>query len=259
MDYLTKINENPYADLVWNIPEQPMGVLNIIGGNLQSFRTSVKTAEYLSSKFPIKNLNVVVPDALKNKLPSLDNFKFLSSTESGSFNDSDELVETFRSADYNLVIGDLSKNSITAKALIRAYKETAPCLITRDALDLLTEKDTEKTLMNENLILMGSMIEMQKVFRAVYYPKVLLISQSLMQVAEALHKFTLSYPVSLITLHNEQILVAKNGQVDVVPLEKTGYSTLMLWNGELAGKIVAMNLFNPDSFLEATIAALFLR
>ena len=80
-----------------------------------------------------------------------------------------------------------------------------------------------------------------------------------MQVAEALHKFTLSYPVSLITLHNEQVLVAKNGQVNVVPLEKTGYAPLTIWNGELASKIVAMNLFNPDNFLDATVAALFLR
>lgn len=259
MDFLNKINENPYEDLTWNIPEQPMGTINVVGGNAQSFRTSVKAAEYLSGKFPIKKINVVFPDALKNKLPPLDNFVFLPSTDSGSFGDCEELTELFKESDYNLVIGDLSKNSITAKALNHAYKNSTPCVITRDSVDLFTEESPEKTLMNENLVLFGSMVEMQKLFRSVYYPKVLLISQSLMQVAEALHKFTLSYPVSLITLHNGQVLVAKNGQVNVVPLEKTGYAPLTIWNGELASKIVAMNLFNPDNFLDATVAALFLR
>ena len=78
--------------------------------------------------------------------------------------------------------------------------------------------------MNPNLVIFGSMVQLQKVFRAVYYPKMIVLSQSLVQVAEALHKFTLSYPVSLITLHNEQIVIAQNGSINVIPLNKTSYS-----------------------------------
>ena len=111
--------------------------------------------------------------------------------------------------------------------------------------------------MNEKLIIFASMAQLQKLFRAVYYPKVLLLSQSLVQVAEALHKFTLSYPISIITFHSGQILVAKNGNVNVVPLEKSGYSPITIWNGELAAKIVALNLYNPDNFLVTTTTALF--
>ena len=100
-------------------------------------------------------------------------------------------------------------------------------------------------------------MQIQKILRAVYYPKILLLSQSLVQVVEVLHKFTLSYPVSIVTLHNSQILVVKDGAVKAVPMEKSGYSPMMLWSGELAAKIVALNLYNPGDFIQAAIAAIF--
>ena len=77
-----------------------------------------------------------------------------------------------------------------------------------------------------------------------------------MQVAEVLHKFTLSYPVAIVTINNGQILLAENGSVKAVALEKSGYSALMIWNGELAAKIVAMNLYNPNNFIDATLTAI---
>ena len=62
--------------------------------------------------------------------------------------------------------------------------------------------------------------------------------------------------MSIVTLHNGQILVVKDGAVKAVPMEKSGYSPIMLWNGELAAKIVALNLYNPNNFIGATIAAI---
>ena len=258
MDYLHKIDQNPYRDLYWNIPEQKQGVVGVVGGNSQSFRIPVNVAEILTTKYPIKTVNLILPDALKSTLPPLDGLIFLPSTDSGSFSDGKSLAEAINTTDFSLMIGDLSKNSITAKAIKSACQNSEkPLLITRDSVDLLTAEITEKTLMNESLMIFASMAQLQKLFRAVYYPKVLLLSQSLVQVAEALHKFTLSYPVSIITLHDGQILVAKNGVVNVVPLEKSEYSPLTIWNGELAAKIAALNLYNPNNFLAATTAALF--
>ena len=111
--------------------------------------------------------------------------------------------------------------------------------------------------MNENIIIFASVAQLQKLLRAVYYPKMLLMSQSLVQVAEVLHKFTLSYPVHVITLHNEQILVAGNGIVKAVPLAKSDYSPLMIWGGEMAAKMVGMNLYNPGKTIEAIVGAVF--
>ena len=124
-------------------------------------------------------------------------------------------------------------------------------------MDLVAENGAERLLMNENLIFFASVPQLIKLLRAVYYPKMLLQSQSLIQVAEVLHKFTLSYPVRIVTLHNEQVLVAENGIVKAVALSATGYSPITIWGGELAAKIVAMNLYNPNSFIKATVTSLF--
>lgn len=257
MDYFEKIDNNPAEDLLWNIPEQKSGIVNVVGGNAQNFRVTMKTAEWLAEKYPVEMVKVVLPDALKTKLPPMPNFVFLKSTETGAFGDEAELTKVLNSVDSNLIIGDLSKNAITGKIVTSACENSEKLtLITRDAVDLVVENGSEKLLANDNLIVFGSLVQLQKLLRSVYYPKMLLLSQSLMQVADVLHKFTLSYPVSMVTLHSGQILVAKDGKVKAIPLEKSGYSPMSLWNGELAAKIVAINLYNPNKFIDATIAAI---
>lgn len=259
MNYMEKLSENPYQDLYWNIPEeQKLGTVAVIGGNGMNFRTVVKTSEYLINTFPLKEVKVVLPDSLKSKMPPLENLVFLKTTEVGSFLNAEEIKTSLSAVDFSLLIGDLSKNTVTAKAISDALKDSdKPAILTRDAIDLAVEEGAERLLMQENLIFFGSTVQWQKVFKSVYYPKVLMVSSSLVQVAEAFHKFTLSYPTQVVALHEGQILVAKNGVVKVVPLERTGYSPLGLWNGEMAGKIMALNLYNPDRFIEATTAALF--
>jgi hypothetical protein len=258
MDYFEKLEKNVYADLKWNVPEQKLGSINVIGGNVGNFRFEVKIAEYLSMNFPVKDVWSVLPDALKGKIPDLPNFVFLPSTESGSFAESQELLDVFNRADCNLILGDLSHNAITGRAIASACKSSEKMtLVTRDSVDLLADNVPERCLMNENLVVMASMAQLIKLLHAVYYPKMITMSSSLVQAAETLHKFTLSYPVSIVTLHNEQVLVGKNGIVKAVALEKTGYSPLMFWNGEIAAKIVGMNLYNPNQFIEAVVCGIF--
>ncbi len=257
MDYLHRIEKINAESILWNVPEQKQGAVNVVGGNMQNFRTPTRVAEYLGANSPLKTVNLVLPDILRNKLPPLDNFVFLDSTESGSFSNSEEITDTLNATDYNLLVGDFSKNNITAKAIQDACKNaTKPTLVTRDTVDLIAVVGAERILMNHNLVIFGSMAQLQKLFHAIFYPKMLMMSQSLIQVAEIMHKFTLSYPVAIITLHDGQILIVQNGTVNVVPLEKTHYSPLTLWSGELASRIVALNLYNPNNFLEATTAAL---
>ena len=84
----------------------------------------------------------------------------------------------------------------------------------------------------------------------------IMLSQPLVPALETLHKFTLSYPVTLCTFHQGQIITAHQGQVITTPLELTTYSPLTLWSGQLAANILALNLYNPGHPLEATTAAL---
>ena len=257
MDYFEKLENNPYEDLNWNIPERQTGTVNIIGGNAGSFRTEIKIAEYIASIYPLQEVKVVVPDALRENLPNLSNIVFLPSTDSGGFAESQELISIFDVVDFNLVLGDLSKNKITGHAIANAVKDSDKMLLlTRDAIDVLVDNMPERWLMNENVMILASIAQLQKLLRSVYYPKMLLMSSSLIQIADVLHKFTLSYPVEITTLHNGQVIVAKNGIVKAVALEKTGYSPIMFWNGEVASKIAGMNLYNPSKFIEATIDAI---
>ena len=258
MEYFEKLEKNPYEDLKWNVPEQKQGSVNVIGGNSQRFRDEVKVAEYLNANYPVEMVRLVLPDALKGKLPELPNFTFLPSTDSGSFAESQELLDVFNVSDYNLVLGDLSKNAVTGKAIASAVREAEKMtLVTRDAVDLIADSMPERVLMNENLVIMGSVMQLQKLLRAVYYPKMLLASQSLVQVSEVLHKFTLSYPIGIVTLHEEQVLVAKDGSVKAMALVKSGYAPITFWSGELATKIVAMSLYSPNQFIPATICGIW--
>ena len=44
MEYFEKVEENIAKDLLWHMPERKQGVVNVIGGNGQNFRTPVKVA-----------------------------------------------------------------------------------------------------------------------------------------------------------------------------------------------------------------------
>lgn len=256
MDFFEKLESNPYEDLKWNIPEKKQGLVNVIGGNAGHFRTEIKVAEFIAGNFPVEGVRLILPDALKGKIPEMPNFYFLPSVESGGFSESQELIDNFNKVDFNLVIGDLSKNKVTGKAIQSAVKSSEKMtLITRDAVDLLTDNAPDRWLMNENIRIMASMAQLMKLLRAVYYPKMILMSSSLVQVSDVLHKFTLSYPVGIVTLHNGQVLVAENGTVKAVDLARTGCTALSFWSGEVAGKIIGMNLYNPSKFIEATMCA----
>lgn len=260
MDFFNKYAENPYPDLLWNIPEgRKLGTVAIIGGNSQNFRTMSLIYEFLAKKFPLENIKMILPDALKTKLPTGQDFCFLKSTETGSFADKNELLGATSKLDFALFLGDWSKNSITREAVADTVLEIPnPAVLTRDTVDAISESARlGEILMRENLIILGSGLQWQRILKAVYYPKILQVSQPLMRVVEVFHKFTLSYQVTAVSFHDGQVLVARNGQVTAVPLEKTGMNTLTLWNGELAARIMALNLYNPNKFMDATVTAVF--
>lgn len=266
LDYWQKITEkNPFSELEWNVPEQKTGTINIIGGNSNNFSGIIRSAEFANANFPIKKLNVLLPEPLKNKLPPLPNLNFLPATESGSFAKSSVLNTFVSNADFSIFIGDFSKNSATTIAIADAIKTTmpadtpskdsikaTPALLTRDTIDLLTP-EMPSLIEHKNLFLVGSMAQLQKVFRAVYYPKMLLLSMPLLPAVEALHKFTLSYPVTILTFHQEQIIVANGGRVATLPIKNTNYTPISLWNGDLACKIALNNLYSPGKPYQATI------
>lgn len=257
LDYWQKdISPKKYKDLEWNIPEQKTGEITILGGNSQNFSSVIKSAEFLQQKYPVKNLHVFLPDAIKNQLPNLPELIFAPSTGSGSFDKSNILENSLVSSDFNIIIGDLSKNSATSIAVANAVKNAKKeVLLARDSIDVIGP-EMINIIEKEGLFLISPMSQLQKLFRTIYYPKVLLLSMPLPQVIETLHKFTLSYKATVLTFHQEKIIIASSGKVATIPIEKTSYTPISLWNYDLACKIAMMNYYNPKMSLEATVSAL---
>ena len=272
--YWQKQDKPLFQDLDWNIPEQKQNHITVVGGNSQNFANIVRISEFLSTNFPFKTVETVFPDALRKNFPfSLPNLTFLPSTASGSFDRSPLLAETFAKSDFIFLAGDLTKNSITSVAIADALKsvlvaevstdstqtdqspaKTLPkLLITRDSADLLLAES--EFLLENSAFFVVSMAQLQKIFRAVYYPKVLMLSSPLAQVVETLHKFTLSYPATILTFHEGQLLVAHDGKIISTPLELTKYNPVSLWSGELAAQVLALNLWIPNKPLASTAAA----
>lgn len=261
LSYWQKQTKPLFADLTWNIPEQKTGRLGLIGGSSQGFNTTIRVAEFLGKTFPIRDLPILLPTTLRTKLLPLPNLNFSPATDSGSFAQSPLLNDFVANNDYTLIAGDLSKNSATAIAIANAIvpqnPQTEPprVLLTRDSIDLLTP-NMDQLLINPHLTLFASTTQLQKIFRAVYYPKMIMLSAPLLPILEALHKFTLTYPVTILTFHEGQLIAARDGHTITTPLTDTSYSPISLWSGELAAKIAAFNLYNPTKPLEATTAAI---
>ncbi len=244
------------SELSWNFPEQKQGSLAILGGNSSSFSKEIKIAEYTSRTFPfLKSIKNIFPDSLKKQIPILENIDFFESTESGSFKRSGEFYSSIENADFALYLGDFSKNSETALAISEIIKrnEEVPTLLTRDTVDLVAN-EADNFIDRENLTILASLVQLQNLFRTLYYPKVILLSQPLLPILETLHKFTISYPCTLITFHEGKIICANSGKIATVDLEQTDYSPLSLWSGELATNISVFTMFNKNKPFESAFA-----
>jgi len=283
-DYWKK-DYSPSEKILWNVPEMKTGILQVVGGNSQNFSTEIRQVEFLNS-LNLQEVRLLLPDSLRKSIPPVPGVNFSASTESGSFDKSRELSAAFVDADATIVLGDVSKNSITSVALTEAIKNCSPSLsldgsendgdfatkprpgksltsdklvvLTRDAVDALAESANE-FIERDNLVVVASLVQIQKLLHALLYPKMVMLSQPIFPVIETLHKFTLSYKTTILTFHQGQIIVAFNGEVVTIPIEKTSFSPLSLWAGTLACKVAALNLWNPNESLEATATAIMWR
>lgn len=257
-DYWKKLDNIIDNSVLWNIPEQKTGRIAVIGGNIQNCMVEIKNTEFLNS-LPVKTANLLLPNALQGKLPTFASVYFAESTDSGSFTRSATLENFALDSDLVFFSGDFSKNSITEIAIIdtlRKLHENQIAVVARDAVDLISA-DIQGILERKNLIIMASLLQLQKIFRAALYPKMILLSMPIFPIIEILHKFTLSYPCTILTFHQNQIIIASSGTIYTIPINQTSYTPLTLWSGTLACKVSALALWNSNNLLDATESAIF--
>jgi hypothetical protein len=198
---------------------------------------------------------VLLPDILRKSIPTnITDTVFGTTNPSGSLSkDAEgELFALQAWADGLLFIGDAGRNSETAilyENFIR--NSTVPLTITRDAVDLVKNSATA-LVERPNTLLIVSFAQLQKLFQAVYYPKILTFSMQLTTLVEALHKFTITYPTAITVLHKDTLLVAEKGNVTSTKWE----NPMAIWRGSVAAKAAAYWLWTPTGTLKAVTASL---
>lgn len=249
-------HEKPlYPDIEWNKPEQrsQAGRLAIIGGNKLGF-AGVGEAYSIATTAGVGDLRVLLPDVLRKTIPStITDALFAPTNPSGGLG-REALSEMKAVGDWatgTILIGDAGRNSETAilyEDFVRDYE--GQLTITRDAFDLL-RNTLESVVERPNTLLVVSFAQVQKMFQSVYYPKMLTFSMQLAQAVEALHKFTITYPATIVTFHQDQLIVAHNGDIVTMPWE----NPMAIWRGSVAVQAAVYWLWTPSKTLEAVTAS----
>lgn len=240
-----------FPDIEWNKPEQrsKAGKLAIVGGNKLGF-AGVAEAYGVAIEAGVGQVRVLLPDVLKKTIPSsITDAVFAPTNPSGSL--TKEAVAEMNAAgewaESVLLVGDAGRSSETAIAyeqFIQHY--TGPLVITRDAIDLI-KNNAQAIVDRPQTLLVASFAQLQKLFQSVYYPKVLTFSMQLTNLVEAVHKFTITYPITLAVLHKDHLVIAHGGQVVTHPWE----NPMAIWRGSVAARATVYWLWNPHKPLEA--------
>lgn len=243
-------NKPLFPDIAWNKPEQRAhaGRLAVIGGNKLGF-VAIRDAYEVADKLGAGQIRAILPDVLKRAVPaSVSDAIFLPSNPSGGF--SREALPEFHAAcewaDVCLLVGDAGRNSETAMAFESLFDVAGQLVVTRDAVDLLMPA-MNRLVDREKTTLVVSFAQLQKIFQTVYYPRMLSFSMQLMQLVETLHKFTITYPVTIVTFHHNQLVVAHDGQVVTHEFDQP----MAIWRGITAARASSYLLWNRTKPLEA--------
>ncbi len=248
---------NPlYPDIEWGKPEQrsAAGRLGIVGGNKLGF-VGVAEAYGTALQTGAGQVRVLLPDVLRKTIPtSITDTIFGATNPSGSLA-KDAKVELDTLGEWStgvLMIGDVGRNSETAilyENFLLDYK--GPLVVTRDTVDLM-KNSASAMVERPDTLLVVSFAQLQKLFQHVYYPKILTFSMQLASLVEALHKFTITYPCTIMVLHKEYIVIASGGEVTTTPWE----NPMAIWRGSVATKAACYWLWNAGQPLTAATASI---
>jgi len=246
-----------FPNIEWSKPEQKSqsGKLGIIGGNKLGF-AGVAEAYSVALQAGVGHIRVLLPDVLRKTIPAaITDTVFAPTNLSGSLSKEalDDMHAMGAWAQEVLLIGDAGRSSETAilyEQFIQKYQ--GQLVITRDAVDLV-KNSAELLVERPKTTLIVSFAQLQKLFQAVYYPKVLTFSMQLTNLVEAVHKFTITYPVTIVVLHQDYLVIAHEGEV--VTQEWT--NPMLIWRGSVAAKAAAYWLWSPSKPLEAIASSIY--
>lgn len=227
------------------------GKVLIIGGSSAGF-AGVNYAYTKALELGAGEVRVFLPKNLEKLLPKNPDFVFSGDSKALGFTKAviGDLKGLTAWADGIVLIGDFGKNSETAQTFshfltnLKDFSaDKKPLLITRDAIDLLLPA---LPLENSNAKLFLTFAQLQKLLKHVFYPKIVIFSMPLPQLADVIHKFTLTYQCGLATFASDMFIVGLGGEIIATDLRETKYNPLTLWAGEAAVKAILLTLWSPS-------------
>ncbi len=250
-----------FSEIDTERPEQKRlaGKMLIVGGNKGAF-FAVASAMNEAKKMGMGEVRVLMPSSLRNQIPSTPEVFFAEAETSGAFGKHAlaTLFEQAEWADEVVLIGDMGKNAETTVAFAEFMQKCEkPIFVTRDAVDAITPDVMNwGALREQETILLLTVPQLQKMLRTLYYPKIITLSMPTNQLIETLHKFTISYPkLGIATLHNEQIIVAANGEVITTAVRDTSFTPINVWDGSLMIHMSGLRFWNAAADMQKPLAS----
>ena len=149
-------------------------------------------------------------------------------------------------------VGDAGRNSQTAIVYEELIKKSEiPVVLTRDAIDLV-QNSFQEILDNPHVVFIASLAQVQKIFRAIFYPKMITFSIQLSQLVEALHKFTITYPVTICVFHADNLIIAHSGEV----VTQKWDAPMAIWRGTVGARAASYLIWSPKAPLAAISTAI---
>jgi thiamine pyrophosphate-dependent acetolactate synthase large subunit-like protein len=198
-----------FADLIWSRPEKraQAGKLLIVGCNAHGFAAPAEAyAEALQAG--IGSARVLLPDSLQRTVAKLfPEAEFAPSTPSGSFARQalSQLLEAATWADGVLLAGDFGRNSETS-ILIEEFLNKYPGQVT-------LSPEASGQVDRGNTLLVLNLTQLQKIATAAKFPKAFTSNMDFLPLVETLHEFSQAHRANFIVKHQDNILVAVNGEI----------------------------------------------
>jgi hypothetical protein len=251
-----KANEPLFKDLLWSRPENRAhaGKLLVIGGNKHAL-AAPGVAFGAAEKAGIGSSRVLLPYSTKKLVGKIfPEAEFAPNTPSGSFSRKSlgQFLESAQWADGVLLAGDFGRNSETAILLESfADKYNGHITVAQDGVDYFLQANS-LILQRDNTCLVSNLGKLQKLAKNNRPGTPILNSMSLHELVSILTDWTNSSPISFVTIHAGQALIAHSGKASTTPISRETN-----WQVELPAYISTWWLQLPKKTFEALTAAIY--
>jgi NAD(P)H-hydrate repair Nnr-like enzyme with NAD(P)H-hydrate dehydratase domain len=255
-NWLKQTVEAPlYDKLLWSRPENKLrsGRILVIGGSSHGFSKTVNSYERLLAA-GIGQVTILLPKSVQKLLGHIsDDVIYCPNTDSGSFSSEalSDMLDFSNTSDGIFLSGELSNNSQTLVVIEKLVSRTSkPIIITDDSIDLALHFDPD-LINRDNMIFAGTLDKVQKLLIKLKSTQSLTSNLALSNLVEVLQNFTTGKRLAIVTIHQDYVIVAREGQVVTTKIELSKSESI----NRLIYQSACWIIQNPNNKFEALSCA----